>query len=258
MTAGEDRGRATRPVRRRTIRVAAALTLALAATVALEEGVEADGASASRIRIVSGPALVRAFVAVPGANLRTAFVEASDPHPRDGTVRVVVHDRKARVPVPRLAARAGVTVRARRAQEGIVVTATAAAGRFKYLAVTRSAQTGQIKLELWKAVPATDAAVRRGSNGCLTIVTARSDRRAVVATGRERGVFEHQFALRLRNARGHLIAERPLTAADGGWRATVGYRVQKRQRGMLEAYDTGAGEGATYLCLAQVPVWLRP
>jgi hypothetical protein len=116
----------------------------------------------------------------------------------------------------------------------------------------------ELVLVLWKRVPTAGATVRRGEHGCLTVDAWHATGGTVTASGRENGIFEHTFALRVRGARGTLVASKPVTATRHRWHTTVRARVATKQIGMLEAYDPGASDGAVGMCLAQVRTHLRP
>jgi hypothetical protein len=204
------------------------------------------------IRIRGEAAAVHVVVHVPGASLAPGTVEAVDSKPVDGTVVVAVAGATA------AAARAGAASVSVRLSRSGVVTAHVPAKRFKYLGLSTVPTTHDVVLMLWKRTPTAGAAIRRGEHGCLTIDTWHAAHGEVTATGREAGIFEHSFALRVRDARGNLVGNEPVTATKHRWRATVRAHVATRQTGMLEAYDPGASDGALGMCLAQVLVQLRP
>ena len=224
---------------------------ALVSAVALTAAGAAATAQPS-IRIRDEAAAVRVVVHVPGASLAPGTVEAVDSKPVDGTIVVTVAGATGETA---RAAGAGVTVRLSRSA---IVTAYAQAKRFKYLGLSTQPTTHDVVLVLWKRRPTAGAAVRRGERRCLTVDAWHAAGGTVTATGHEAGIFEHSFALRVRDARGDLIGDKPVTATKHRWRATVRARVAARQTGMLEAYDPGASDGALGMCLAQVPLQLKP
>ncbi len=75
--------------------------------------------------------------------------------------------------------------------------------------------------------------------------------------GTERGLFEHQFALRVRGRYGVVLAERHVLAGAGRFRRTITYDVATARRGTLEAVDLSARDGRL-ACLVQRAVTLRP
>jgi hypothetical protein len=225
--------------------------LLLAAVVAAAAGDVAQSGS-PRIAIRDGVATIRVTVREPGATLAPGTFEALDANPADGSVAVAVAGTSA--PAARSTA-LGVRVSVTRSG---AIAARTTVGRFKYLRLSGSSTAHGVVLVLWRRAPARGAAVRHGAQDCLTLETWRATRDAVTAAGRESGVFEHMFQLRVRDANGDLVGKTRVTAASGRWRATVRPRVSVAQLGMLEAYDRGASDGAVGMCLAQVPVRLVP
>jgi hypothetical protein len=226
-----------------------------AASALLSAAALATGAGAAAqppIGIRDEAAAVRVVVHVPGASLAPGTVEAVDAKPVDG--RVVVAIERAPAAGARANA-AGVSVRLGR-NGGLTVRTQAK--RFKYLGLSALPSRHDVVLVLWKRKPTAGAVVRRGARGCLTVDAWHTARGTVTASGREAGIFEHSFALRVRDASGDLVGDKPVTAARRRWHASVRARVTIKQIGMLEAYDPGASDSALGMCLAQVRAQLRP
>jgi hypothetical protein len=214
----------------------------------------AAGAAAAPlpIRIRNGAAAVRVVVHVPGASLAPGTFAAVDAKPVDGAVVVTVARADA------AAARASVAGMSVRLARTGAVTVRTHTKRFKYLGLSAVPSMHDVVLVFWKRTPTAAATVRRGARGCLTVDAWHAARGTVTASGRETGIFEHSFALRVRDAHGNLVGNKPVTATRHRWRATVRTRVATKQTGMLEAYDPGASDGALGMCLAQVRTHLRP
>lgn len=210
----------------------------------------AVSATGSRIDVRDAPAFVRVTVTAPGAPFAAGAFEAVDADPVDGRVRVSA----SRLDAGAARTADGVAVTVARG----VISVRADARRFKYLGLVRSSRSDTLELVLWKRRPAPGVGVRSGAGGCLAFTSWGAKPGLVVATGREANAFEHMFVLRVRDRLGNLVGSRRLTAKSGHWRGTVPAHVSRAQAGLVEAYDPGAIDGATGMCLAQVRVRLIP
>jgi hypothetical protein len=246
-----------RPLYARRVRIAARIffvlvPLALAVPAA---GVQARTAhlSAVGLRIGAHPTFVRVVVDLAGGSIIPGIVEATDPNPIDGRARLVVRRPGASsfaAPLNALGVRASVT----RVPEGLAITLDASLRRFKYLEYSVLHGPERLVLDLWtSAPPPPGAGVFRGRNGCLTLERWSVHGGVARASGRERFLFEHSFVLRLRNARGVIVAQKPVTAT-GRWSASVRHRMP-RQPGTLEVVALSAKDGSLD-CLVQARVVL--
>ena len=228
-----------------------ALALALSAVAPAAAGLEAV-----RTRIGAHPATVRVVVDFTGGALQLGELEATDPNPADGTVRVRLRHRGVRAhaaPVRADGVRATVTGAANR----VDVAARAAAGRFKYLRVSVLHAPERLVLDLYRSrPPVAGAEIPVGAGGCLAITSVVPGSHAFAVRGREQDLFEHSFVLRVRNRAGRVVGQKAMTA-NGAWRARVGYHVSAGQPGTLEAVADSAKDGSLD-CLAQLRVTLAP
>jgi len=225
------------------------LILALAAVAPAAAVLEAV-----RIRIGAHPATVRVVVDFTGGGLRSNEIEATDPDPADGTVRVRLRHGGVRT---RAAPARGEGVRATvaGATNRLDVVARAAGGSFKYLQVSVLHAPERLALDLYRSrPPVAGAEIPVGARGCLAIDSVAAGQREFTVRGREHDLFEHAFVLRVRNRGGRVVGRKSMTAA-GAWRARIGYRVAAAQPGTLEAAADSAKDGSL-ACLAQVRVTL--
>jgi hypothetical protein len=221
------------------------LTLALAAAL-----------TATDTRIGAHPATVRVVVDFTGGSLKANEVEATDPDPADGTVRVRLRHHGVRTHAAPAHA-AGVRAAVTGASNRLDVTARAAAGSFKYLQVSILHGPERLVLDLYRSrPPVAGAEIPTGARGCLAIASVAAGGRAFTVRGSERDLFEHSFVLRVRNRAGRVVGQKVMTA-NGAWRARIGYRVAAKQPGTLEAVADSAKDGSL-ACLAQVRVTLAP
>jgi hypothetical protein len=210
------------------------------------------------IRIGEHPAFVRVVVDFADGRLVSGTTIARDPDPLDdGTVRITVHGRNAQAQAPR-ARGTGLRARVERGRNRLLVTVSAASRRFKYAAYSVFHHRERLVIDLYKSAPPPSGAFAQfGRPGCLAVGTIAVRSGRVTATGTERGVFEHSFPVRVWSAAGTPLGQRVVQAARGRWRATVRYRIGRRQTGIVEAVELSAKDGAL-ACLAQRPVPLRP
>jgi hypothetical protein len=228
--------------------LATCVAVLVASTVAL-------ACIAVRVRISGHPAFVRAVVKFTDGTIASNQVEAIDPQPFDGRATVQV----ARIGVRTQASaqsRLGLNVRVIQGDNRLEIELRAPRRRFKY--VSYQLLGGKyLAIALWKSAPprTTAAEVHRGSHGCLTVASRRGDDGTVIASGRDRNMFEHQFQVVLRGADGRVLAQRSVHAAPGRWRARLDYHSTHWQAGTLEAVGLSAKDGSL-ACLAQVLVGL--
>jgi hypothetical protein len=214
------------------------------------------GLTATGTRIGAHPATVRVVVDFRGGALVAGELEATDPNPADGTVRVRLSHRGVHTQAPP-ARGSGVRATVTGAHHRLDVVARASAGRFKYLRVSVLHAPERLVLDLYRSrPPVAGAEIPVGAGGCLAIASVAPGARAFTVRGRERDLFEHSFVLRVRNRAGKVVGQKVKTA-DGAWRARVPYHVTARQPGTLEAVADSAKDGSLD-CLAQVRVTLAP
>jgi hypothetical protein len=214
----------------------------------------APGLTARRVRIGDHPAFVRAVVHFRGGTLGATDAEAADPDPFDGAARVSV----AHAGIAATAATAhrfGLRVRVQQASGRLRVRLAGAARRFKYLAHRTLHGPERLVIDLYKSRPPGAAAqIPSAPGGCLAIARHAATDGTIAASGTARGIFERQFTLAVRDARGRVAGH--TTVAFGtspAWSATVSYSVPADQPGTLEAVDLSARDGAL-ACLAQIRV----
>jgi hypothetical protein len=235
-------------------RVAVAAVLAGLAVAAPEAAPEAAPLTATGIRIGDHPGRVRVVVDFAGGRVNPGEVVASDPSPfRDGVVRLPLSHRRVRT----LAAPAqahGVAARVSQGSDRIVIRLEGAPRRFKYAGYSALHSPERLAIDLYESAPPPAAAeIRRAPDGCLSLRRFDIGRRSVIASGRERNLFEHSLVVRLRRAGGRVHEERAATAANRRWRTRFRYPRTRRRTGTLEAVALSAKDG-TLDCLTQVRV----
>jgi hypothetical protein len=208
-------------------------------------------------RVGDHPAFVRVVVDFTDGTINAPAVEATDPNPYgDGRVRVVVPGRNAQAQAPKIR-REGVAARVLPGHDRVVIALSAAARRFKYAGYQVFRDPERLVIDLYKSrPPASGASARYGRPGCLGFTTITARRRSVSVLGTEHNVFEHSFPSYVRSARGRILGRRVVTAVNGRWRARVPYRVAVAQRGIVEAVELSAKDGALS-CLVQAPLRLQ-
>jgi hypothetical protein len=235
-------------------RPALALAAALCAVVAAGADARTTTLTAVDLRAGVHPNFVRVVVDLAGGSIIAGEVEATDPNPIDGSARLLVRRPGASTIAAPLSA-FGVLARVRSVPEGLAISLWAPIRRFKYLEYFVLDGPERLVIDLWTAAPPPPgAAVLRGRRGCLTLRSFSLAGGQARASGRERFLFEHSFVLIVRNHRGVIVGERPITAT-GAWTGTVRYRPTGRP-GTLEAYAASAKDGSLD-CLVQARVRLR-
>jgi hypothetical protein len=225
------------------------LPLALALTAA-------TGLTAVGTRIGAHPATVRVVVDFSGGTLTAGEIEATDPDPADGAVRVRLRHNGVQTHAGATRA-AGVRAAVAGGHNRLDVVARAPAGRFKYLQVSVLHAPERLVLDLYRSrPPVAGAEIPVGAGGCLALGSVVPGARAFTVRGREHDLFEHSFVVRVRNRAGRVVGQKAMTAT-GGWRARVAYRVVAGQPGTLEAVADSAKDGSLD-CLAQLRVTLAP
>jgi immunoglobulin-like protein involved in spore germination len=234
-------------------------TVAVASSLALPSSAQSAASHlAVGVRVGDHPAFVRVVVDFTDGRLQFHEVEATDPSPfADGRVTLRIDSPGTRTRALPVRAQ-GVSVQVVQGTNRIFVRITAASRRFKYMGYFVLSSPQRLVIDLWKAVPPSSAAeIRRAPDRCLTLERSSVVPGRVSAAGGERNLFEHSLVVILRRAEGRVVAERPVTAANGRWSATFPYRVSRRQQGTLEAVAESAKDGSL-VCLVQVTVTLRP
>lgn len=204
------------------------------------------------MRIADHPAYVRAVVDFTGTTVGSnPQVLATDAQPLDGSAQlqyvIAPAVRTTAAPARRLDLKVSVVKNAR----GLRIDLRSPRLRFKYLSYTWV--TGRhLAIDMWKSgPPSKPAEIHRGSGGCLTLDSLSFPRAdgVVDATGRERGVFEHQFITALRGADGRVLAQRTVQARAGRWKVELAFS-QRLQAATFEAAVLSPGDGAL-VCMVQ-------
>lgn len=228
-----------------------------AATLALVLPPSAGGGgqlTALRAHVESRPASIRIVVEFAG-DLELFQVTALDGRIRDALARVeIVQSGISTQALPVVAYGVGARFVLRRSDQ-LVAHIHTGQGRFKYLSYRVRSVPERLVIDLWKARAASRASAVR-NDGCLRITSYRGGP-GVEMSGRELvPLFEHTVVVRLRDARGKLLAQRPLIASNRRWGTSFTYSVSRRQRATLEAVAESAKDGSLE-CIVQVPVTLR-
>ena len=141
--------------------------------------------------------------------------------------------------------------------QSLVVRAAARPLRFKYLSYRIRRAPQRLAIDLWKSVPPQVGTPGRfGRRSCLTIGGVDSQPGRVVVSGTVGRLFEATFRVRIRRADGRVIKNRIITIQPGQWQESIGYRIDSRERGTVEAVVESAKDGSLD-CLAQTRVTLR-
>lgn len=235
-------------------RVAVAAVLAGLVVAAPDAVPEAAPLTATGIRIADHPGRVRVVVDFTGGRVIPGEVVASDPNPfRDGVVRLPLSRRRVRT-IAAPAQGHGVSARVIQGSGRIVIRLEGAPRRFKYVGYRALSSPQRLAIDLYESGPPAPAAeIRRAPDGCLSLRRFDVGRRSVIASGRERDLFEHSLVVRLRRANGRIHEQRGATAANRRWRTSFHYPRTRRRTGTLEAVALSAKDG-TLDCLTQVRV----
>jgi hypothetical protein len=236
-------------------RLVGAAVVAASCVVAFMSAQAAVAHRAVGIRFGDHPAFVRVVVDFVEGPVEFNEVESTDPFPFDGRAQL-------RIDFPGIRAQAsprtalGVSVRITQGTNQIFVKIDTQRTRFKYLSYFVLTGPDRLVIDLWKSAPPVPAAeIRRAPDRCLTLERFSVTPGRVTASGRERFLFEHGLVVRIRNAAGRKIAEKPETGPT--WSTSFPYRVLRTQPGTLEAVALSAKDGQL-VCIVQVRVTLRP
>ena len=233
--------------------------LAIAALAAAPAGASASATlTATDVRIGAQPAFVRVVVDLTGGQAAFNEVDTTDFRVADGSARVDISHPGIQVQ-PRDRTAQGVRARlslatANRAR----VQLTAAAGRFKYVRVSVLHGPERVVIDLYRSAPPSPAAeIRIGVNRCLTLTSIQRTGHTFRVRGTALNLFEGNFLLRVRNARGSVVGRRIVTA-NGPWNQTVSYTgIASRQAGTVEGVAESAKDGSL-VCIVQRRVTLVP
>ena len=201
-------------------------------------------------RVTSARQSVQLMAHFSGGRAPMGIVEATQPNPFGGHAVVDV-------PAPGIstavatATGGGLRTRITMQAGRLRLTFASAAHAFTYLGYRQAGPAG-LALVLWRsAVPAAGAHPHFGPAGCLT-VRATVIGSVIRASGRESGLFEHSFLVRLRSRSGALVSQRTVTAS-GNWAVNLHFATQAGTVATLETYAASAKDGSL-ACLAQVRV----
>jgi hypothetical protein len=233
--------------------VAAAVVLVALAAVPVAQAGQAP-LTATEIRVGTHPGFVRVVVEFTGGRVNPGEIVATDPSPfRDGFVRLPLTRPGVKTTAEPVRDH-GVFARIAQGSGRITIRLSAGDRRFKYVGYFALHSPERLVIDLYKARPPSEAAeITRGRGGCLTLSDHTVERRRVAASGRERDLFEHSFAVVLRRRDGRIHKLRATTAFDRRWSVSFRYPRVERQTGTLEAVSTSAKDG-TLDCLVQARV----
>jgi Immunoglobulin-like domain of bacterial spore germination len=195
---------------------------------------------------------VVAMVALAGPLKRLAQeTNASDPDPANGTVSL---DIPATGPATLTPASAG-GVMARIVPRGkrSTLQLRAPAGRFFAVSYDLQKQPDRLVVRLWSAAPT--QAQSYGPSGCLTLSRIVATPGKVTVGGQETHVFEHSFAVQLRDAIGRVLETRSVVSKGGRFSVTL-KNAGAVGGGTVEAFAESAKDGSL-ACLARRPVTFR-
>jgi hypothetical protein len=155
-----------------------------------------------------------------------------------------------------------------RTQDGTIIRATGRGtnarirldpkdGRYKYL-YYEIPDRQHILILLWRSgVPGAVSYVIRGfPRGCLVLEHTRRAPGSITVFGSERGIFEHQFTLALRDGTGRQFSRTTVHSNNGAWSGTLTYHLSRAQWVTLEAVAPSPKDEAI-TCIAQVAVKLQ-
>lgn len=225
--------------------VAAVVAAALPASAA------AAPPTATGITVADRPGLVRATIAFTGERVLVGEIVASDPDPfGDGEVRLPLRHTGVRTTARPVTAQ-GVTVAIAQQANRITIRLTGPPRRFKYVHYRTAGDPQRLIVDLYESAPPAPAAeIRVGPDRCLTLRRGTVEGRRVRARGRERRLFEHSLAVRVRGEDGRVKRQRAVQAAAGRWRTRFRIPQLPAQTGTLEAVALSAKDG-TLDCLVQ-------
>jgi hypothetical protein len=131
-------------------------------------------------------------------------------------------------------------------------------GRYKYL-YYEIPDPHHILILLWRSnVPGPAAYVKHGfPRGCLVLNHTQRIPGRVTVFGSERGIFEHQFQLDLRDGAGRQITRTTVHAVNGQWSGTLAYSLSRAQWVTLEAVAFSAKDEAIS-CIAEIAIKVPP
>ena len=225
---------------------------------ALPASAAAAPPTATAVSVTERPGLVRASIAFTGERFLVGEIVASDPDPfGDGEVRLPLRHTGIRTTAPPVTAE-GVTVAIAQQAGRITIRLTGAPRRFKYVHYRTTGDPQRLIVDLYESAPPSPAAeIRVGAGRCLTLRRGAVEGRRLRARGRERRLFEHSLAVRLRGEDGRVKAQRAVQAAGGRWRTRFRIPELPAQTGTLEAVAFSAKDG-TLDCLVQKRVAIGP
>ena len=211
----------------------AAILVAVAVVPVAEAG--PSPLTATQIRIANHPGVIRVVVDFAGGRVQAGEVVASDPNPfRDGFVRLPLTRPGVRTTAAAVSEH-GVLAHIAQGTGRITIRLSGADRRFKYVGYFALHAPERLVLDLHKSRPPSVAAeITRGRGACLTLGEHAVGRRRVIASGRERDLFEHSFAVVLRRRDGRIHKLRGITAFDRRWSTSFRYPRVTRQTGTLD------------------------
>jgi hypothetical protein len=233
------------------------VTIAIGAAGLMLAAPALAGPLALAVRFGNAPATVRVVVDLTGPRIPIGQIEPGyEDLYATGTTSLVIDIGGTRSRVS-TASGYGVRVALTRNHNRLTIRTSAAAGRFKYVRWSTLGGPSRVVIDLWKAAPPTGAAAVR-NDGCLSLDAVSPSPGVVAVAGRQlANIFENQFGVNVRDARGAVIGHVEVNSAPGrGWRVWVPARVATAQTGTVEAVDLG-GLG-NLECLVQRAVRLTP
>jgi hypothetical protein len=200
-----------------------------------------------RARLVGERQRVELDTRFSGGGVPRGILVTDDANPFDGRARITLQGARISTAVSSVRG-AGVRVSVRVAGGRLSFTLTGARHAFTYAGYRESSPVRPV-LVLWRSTPpAARAHPRFGPAGCLTL-RATVAGSTIRASGRESGLFEHSFLVRLRARDGSLVAQRVMTAV-GHWSVTMPFAPGAGRVATVEAYAASAKDGSL-ACLAQ-------
>jgi hypothetical protein len=230
--------------------------------IALALAASAQAVTVQRVRFGDHAGYVRVVVDLSGRRIPVSAIEpaagngAADIFSTGAqTYTIAGSGSSTRV---RQASGLGVRVNVTPSRTALTIRLGTARMRFKFVRWSTAGAPSRLVFDLYRSTPPTRAAsITR--DACLQLNAVSPSPGSVAVAGRLlRRVFENQFAVNIRNARGDVLGQRTVTAEPGAaWRVWVPFvGLRSAQLGTVEVLDyNGIGNVS---CLVQRSVRLSP